>query len=388
MKHEPLRQRTRWALLLGLLVLLAGCAAPQRQPSPDAGVWNDALFGPPAQAPDPGAIFALTGEMQRYLDERIRPQARRRSAQSALLDALYAQRELRLEYDASFTRNAHQAFEARMGNCLSLVIMTGAFAQELGLMVRYQEVLGPPAVERNGGLTFLVGHVNVAMGSRPRDLPISTQQEHWVTVDFLPGQDLGRQRTQEIGIERVRAMFMNNRAAEELSRGRPDDAYAWLRAAWREDPAYVNLYNTLGVLYRQRGALPEAERALLVARTMDPDNSHVLDNLNGVQLALGRAVEPRRQAVRAETGGRFDRARAALDGGQFKQAIALLNGELGLTPRNAELHHWLAVAHSRIGDMARAQRHLELAAEFSRDPERQRYAGKLDLLRAQLRALQ
>lgn len=275
-----------------------------------------------------------------------------------------------------------------MGNCLSLVIMTGAFAQELGLQVRYQEVMGPPAVERNGELTFIVGHVNVAMGSRPRELPMSTQQEHWVTVDFLPGQDLGRQRTQEIGIERVRAMFMNNRAAEELARGRPDDAYAWLRAAWREDPTYVNLYNTLGVLYRQRGALADAERSLLVARTMDPDNTHVLDNLHGVQLALGRPVEPRRMALRAEPAGRFDRARAALDGGQLKQAIALLNGELGLTPRNAELHHWLAVAHSRIGDLARARRHLELAAEFSREPERQRYAGKLELLRASQRALQ
>jgi hypothetical protein len=30
------------------------------------------------------------------------------------------------------TRNAAEAFEARQGNCLSLVIMTGAFARRWG----------------------------------------------------------------------------------------------------------------------------------------------------------------------------------------------------------------------------------------------------------------
>jgi transglutaminase-like putative cysteine protease len=54
------------------------------------------------------------------------------------VQALYQPDQIRLEYDAAVTRNAAQAFEARTGNCLSLVIMTAALARELGLTVRYQ----------------------------------------------------------------------------------------------------------------------------------------------------------------------------------------------------------------------------------------------------------
>jgi hypothetical protein len=41
-----------------------------------------------------------------------------------------------IEYDSTVTRTAAQTYAARAGNCLSLVIMTAAFAEELGLRVR------------------------------------------------------------------------------------------------------------------------------------------------------------------------------------------------------------------------------------------------------------
>ena len=50
------------------------------------------------------------------------------------------------------TRNAAEAFDARSGNCLSLVIMTAAFAKELGLPVRYQNVFVDEAWSRSGDL--------------------------------------------------------------------------------------------------------------------------------------------------------------------------------------------------------------------------------------------
>ena len=64
------------------------------------------------------------------------------AVRQALFDALYQPDQLKLEYDAAMTRNAAQAFAVRSGNCLSLVIMTAAFAKEMGLDVRYQNVFG------------------------------------------------------------------------------------------------------------------------------------------------------------------------------------------------------------------------------------------------------
>jgi Flp pilus assembly protein TadD len=381
--------KNRLIHLLGSLLCLSllGCASAPPAAQPSDAVFRDALFAAPSPKPDAGALFALTPAMKRYLAEQIEPQVRRKGAQMALLDALYTQGELRLEYDAQRTRTAAEAFDARMGNCLSLVIMTAAFAQEMNLHVRFQDVLGAPAVEQNGAFTFVVGHVNLAMsrglGTRP-----GLAESDWLIVDFVPGEDLRRQRTRAIDQRRVAAMYMNNRAAEELALGRVDQAYWWLRGAFEQDPQFPSLYNTLGVVYRHRGALAEAEQALQLARALQPDDEHVTSNLAGVLRLQGREAAAVQlaasgQAPRAQSSnGRFDPARAALDAGQLKQALRLLQGELGLTPRNAELHYWLAVTAARLGDAAGARRHLELATEYSGSGEQHAlYAGKLQRLK-------
>ena len=80
-------------------------------------------------------------------------------AQAGLVDALYRRAQLKLEYDAATTKTAAEAFDARSGNCLSLVLMTAALAHELQLPVRYQSAYMEEAWSRNG---------NPAVRQRPR----------------------------------------------------------------------------------------------------------------------------------------------------------------------------------------------------------------------------
>ena len=84
-------------------------------------------------------MFALSDEMRRYLRTELAGPIRAKGRQSGLIEALYGKGQLKLDYDSSMTRNAAQAFAARSGNCLSLVIMTAAFAKELGLARRVPE---------------------------------------------------------------------------------------------------------------------------------------------------------------------------------------------------------------------------------------------------------
>lgn len=325
----------RWIALLMTLLLL-GCATVDPLPAGRGeAVFHDALFVPPARPPDAHELFSATPAMRRYIAERIEPQVRRRGAQRGLLDALYTEGELRLEYDAVRTRTAAEAFDARRGNCLSLVLMTAAFAREMGLAVRFHEVLGTPVVERNGVLTFVVGHVNLALGEGLRDGRTRSAHDHWLVVDFLPGQDLERQQRRTIDERRIAAMFMNNRAAEELAMGRLDEAYWWLRGAHAQDPGFANLYNTLGVVYRQHGAPALAEQAMQLAQALDPGNEHVAGNLAAL-----------RQSALAEG------------------------------------HHRLAVDAATRGDLPLARQHLQQAASVSADDaQRARYAAKLRSLK-------
>ena len=103
-----------------------------------------------------------------------------------LFDALYRKHELRLEYDAAMTRTAAQAFEARTGNCLSLVMMTAAFAKELGLAVHYQVVRDDAIWDRSGDVYLAVGHVNLVLGSRPSQFGVDSIEHDSMTIDFLP----------------------------------------------------------------------------------------------------------------------------------------------------------------------------------------------------------
>src|SRR6478735_11339257 len=177
-----------WAIA-GMALLLAACAgAPPQVVIPERStVFNDALFKPPSQRISASDVFALSPEMQEYLRTDISRVVRTKGSQHGLFDALYDKGLLKLEYDAAMTRNASQAFAARAGNCLSLVIMTAAFAKEMGMAVSYQNVFVDETWSRSGDFYLSIGHVNLTLGPRLHEY---TPNEVTMTIDFLPPQDL------------------------------------------------------------------------------------------------------------------------------------------------------------------------------------------------------
>src|SRR5258708_33710934 len=228
----------------GLCMLLAACAhTPVDQPP--ASLFSDHLFAAPSERISADEVFALSDAMKRYLEPEMAGALLRKGLHRGLIEALYSKNQLRLEYDAAVTRSASQAFEARSGNCLSLVIMTAAFAKALGLSVEYQGAFIEPTWSRVGGMYFLSGHVNLTLGGRS----IGARSSELLTIDFLPPEQLRGLRTWVIAEATIVAMYMNNRAAELLVHGQLDDAYWWARAAIAQDPAFMSAYNTLGVVY-------------------------------------------------------------------------------------------------------------------------------------------
>ena len=132
---------------LWIALFLGGCAAAPELQRPQA-LLHDEWFGAPDALVQPDDAMAVSPEMRSYLSTRLGNVTRFGDAKQRLVDALFRQGELRLEYDASQTRTAAQAFDARSGNCLALVMMTAALAKQLGLPVRFQLVLGDEAWDR------------------------------------------------------------------------------------------------------------------------------------------------------------------------------------------------------------------------------------------------
>jgi len=370
-----------WAVLL-LCAILAGCAAaPVTQQS--GRLFNDQLFIGGTGQVNADDLFALSDEMRRYLRKEMAEQALVKGSQQALFDALYGKGELRLEYDSAITRNAAEAFAARSGNCLSLVIMTAAFAKELGLPVRYQIAVAEEIWGRSGDVHFFIGHVNLTLG-RPQTHPPTRRDQVDLTIDFLPPMEIRGLRTQVISEETIVAMYMNNRAAELFTEGKLNDAYWWARAAIGQDPRFLGSYITLGAIYRRHGNPAEAERVLADALEREPANTRVMSNLIPVLNDLGRVAESKSLARKLEQlepdppFSFFNRGMAALRNGDNKAAKDLFAREVDRAPYYHEFHYWLAVACAGLGETEGARKELTIAMEISSTRKDQAvYAAKL-----------
>ena len=381
-----------WATLCSLLysLLLGGCASVGLPPPPPtAPLFADSAFGPASDTVGAADLFALSPEMLAYLHSpSFARELRTKGAERGLVDALYKKGELKLEYDASMTRNAAQTFAARAGNCLSLVIMTAAFARELDMAVQYQNVLVDENWSRQGDIYFASTHVNLTFGKRSSDTPHGYEPGHMLTIDFLPPEDLAHFRSYPLEEGAIIAMYLNNRAAEALARNRMDDAYWWARAAVLQYPTLVIGYNTLGVIYHRHGDTAQAERVYRAALTREPENVVVMRNLVPVLEALGKTAESKELERRVNSIEPFppfhffNLGMTAMQAGDYKAAKSLFAREVKRAPYYHEFHFWLAIAMLRLGETNQAREQVVLALDTSTTRDaRDLYSAKLAQMR-------
>lgn len=382
------RVRIRGSVLLW--ALLSGCAATsQLAVEPPRSLFRDESFDAPQERFSGAEVFALSDAMRHFLSFDITHQLHSMGPARALINALYTKGQLKLEYDAAMTRNASEAFEARVGNCLSLVIMTAAFAKQLGLQVEFHGADVDEVWSRNGDLLLGSGHVNVSLGSRATDIGMRGVYRNPLTVDFLSADEISGLPTREISEATVVAMYMNNKAVEAMVHGQLDDAYGWARGAIQQSPGFASSYNTLGVVYLRRGDPQQAARVFGYVLERDPDNATVLANLADLQSWLGNESEAaalRSRLARIDPHPPyyfFNLGMAAMEDNDFRAAKTQFAREVARADYNHEFHYWLGVAYFKLGEIERAQRQLLLAIERSptRD-DRDLYAAKLAWLRS------
>ena len=288
-------------LLLCLLATgLSGCATAT--PPPVALLLQDALFGHPPRPAEADQPLLLDDAMRTYLNHQLASGVLRRGQPRLLTDALYSGRALQLHYDTSYTRTAAQAFADRAGNCLSLVLMTAAFADALGLEVTFQSAQIDDVFSRNGTLILRSGHVNLVLGQHTgnagRLALTGGADAQRLQVDFAPPEALLGLRSVPISQATVLAMFMNNRAAEALLRQQPTEAYAWVRESLRHDAGFWPAFNTLGVVYQRAGHLAAAAAAFEQVLARDEHQLAAMANLVQVLRAQGRHLDADRWAQR------------------------------------------------------------------------------------------
>ena len=121
----------------------------------------------------------------------------------------------------------------------------------------------------------------------------------------------------------------------------------------------------LGHLYTTRGAFAEAATAFEQALALQPDDVPTLISLGEVHLEQGRpaAAEPLfTQALAlqpASVWARIGLGRAALTRQDYLQAVEHLEEALAVDPEAADIHYPLGLAYRGLGEMERAEAHLQ-----------------------------
>lgn len=371
-------------VVAGLALGLSGCAVEPKAP-PQADVFLDAAFRPPSVVIDAQEALAMSPAMQRFAETEMASEIRLKGQRDGLIDALYTRGRLQLDYDAETTRTAAEAFAAKRGNCMSLVLMTAAFARHLGLPVRFNSVYLEESWSRMNGIFFIAGHVNVSLAR-----PLSLQSRavfgdpELLTIDFLPPDQLRGNRSRPIDEATLLAMFLNNKAAEALTVGRVDDAYWWAREAIRTDGRWLAAYNTLAVLYRRKGLLDRAEATLRLVLEREPLNTQAMSNLILVLSDTGRRDEAQRYANQlaqiqpVAPYKYFDEGVAAMRAGDYAQARQLFRKEVARAAYVPEFHFWLGLANYGLGDVSAARGEIAKALENSATvKDRELYGAKL-----------
>ena len=376
--------------LLGGGAGLTGCAVEPKEP-PSANVFLDQAFKPPSVRIDAQEALAMSPAMRRFAETEMASEIRLKGQRDGLIDALYTKGRLQLDYDAETTRTAAEAFDAKRGNCMSLVLMTAAFARHLGMPVRFNSVYVEESWSRAGGIFFVAGHVNISL-ARPLSTPsrVVYGDPELLTIDFLPPAQLRNNRSRAVDESTILAMFLNNKAAEALTVGQVDDAYWWAREAIVADSRWLAAYNTLAVLYRRKGLSAQAEATLRLVLEREPANTQAMSNLILVLSDAGRREEAQAYANQlaqlqpVAPYKFFDEGVAAMRAGEFAAARQFFRKEVARAAYVPEFHFWLGLANYGLGDVAGARGELAKAMENSATvKDRELYGAKLAWLNDQ-----
>lgn len=364
---------------------LSGCAAVEPMAPPSTNVFVDTAFRQPSVRISSQDALALSPSMKRFADTEMASEIRNKGLRDGLLDALYTKGRLQLDYDSETTRTAAEAFDAKRGNCMSLVLMTAAFARHLNVPVRFNNVYLEESWTRSNGIFFVAGHVNVSlarpMGSQTR---VVFGDPELLTIDFLPPSEVRSTRSRVVDESTILAMFLNNKAAEALTVGQVDDAYWWAREAILTDSRWLSAYNTLAVLYRRKGLFDRAESTLRLVLQREPLNTQAMSNLVLVLSDTGRREEAQAYANQlaqiqpVAPYKFFDEGVAAMRAGEFANARQLFRKEIARAAYVPEFHFWLGLANYGVGDVSGARGEITKALENSATvKDRELYGAKL-----------
>ncbi|HKL50328.1 MAG TPA: tetratricopeptide repeat protein [Wenzhouxiangellaceae bacterium] len=379
-------------LFAAAVSLLAGCAGPSpREVEHDdlrsrAPALNASLFGEPVPVPEFSEMVELTPEQQadfkRFfhsgVNSRHEPHQR-----------VYEYLTRRLG-DTDFqhrTLSASTTIDTRSGNCMSLALVTTAFARLADVEIGWQLADADPVYSSEGSVIYSAEHIQTRL-YRP-EFSLNSHSfafgRPYLLVDYYT--DNAPSSGTALSEFEMIALVYQNLAVEALAEGRLDESFWHLRAALEYDPVNSNLYNALAVVHRRAGDARTAEALYRFALDEFGDRLIILRNYRKLLLANNRIEDADRVERRImvlpdpDPYPLLGLGDEAADQGKPDVALAYYRRAAEVAPYLHEVYLKMAQIHTQRGDLKRAERALRKARDHAwADSDQQRYQAKLTAL--------
>jgi tetratricopeptide (TPR) repeat protein len=284
------------------------------------------------------------------------------------------------------TYNADMASTEQAGNCLSLAILTKAYASLVGLKVEYRKVNSAPVYSRDNGIISLSSHVQTHIFAPPQ-----TNRNKFsfyfskVIIDYFPASRgaIGG----VVNDDDFVSMYYQNLAAKALMTNDYNLAYSLLAAALQLSSNNIETLNTLAVLHKKAGKPDVAESIYRHILEQTEGSVSVLSNYVILLEKMNRnedaaVYEDMYMEIEDDNPYRWhDLANEAYGKEKYSKALYLYKKSADMAPYLHENYFGQAKVYFQLGNKNKASKAMEKASELAYTlADEKRYLAKLHTL--------
>ena len=176
------------------------------------------------------------------------------------------------------TYNAETAMRLNKGNCMSLAVLTTAYAKLLGLKFSYREVNTLPVFEKQKNVIISSSHVQTII----YDADYTAQSAKYyfskpgVVIDYFPSTS--NRVGKYFGESDFIAMYYKNLAGDALIEDDLAKAFMLAKKAYQHNKNNVEVINSLAIIHRRAGDSESAEAIYQAGLKIEQSNLRLLSN--------------------------------------------------------------------------------------------------------------
>lgn len=328
-------------------------------------------------------IFFLTQEQQKEFLFTVDQHIANGLAPHTALSEVLTERLANFTYYGE-TYDAATAIRLNKGNCMSLAILTTAYAKLIGLDFSYRKVSTLPVFTKKDDVILSSSHVQTIIYDPNfiADKNIFYLSSPAVVIDYFPSKS--HRSGRKFSLETFLALYYKNIAADALADKDLNKSFLYANKAYQLDANNIETINLLAVIHRRSGDLQTAEAiykaglnkgqtniALLSNYIMLLKSQHRMDEVNILQDKLNQLDDPDPYQWLGE-------AYTAKNIGNIKQAEIYFKKALVKAPYLNQAYMGLYKIYLKQNKLKKAQTMLVKALEWTYElDERKLYKYKL-----------